>query len=139
MTDQPRRRGVEDPAQNEAAARRDRNDLLLVIGGAPLRQRRETRPLHFDPLPVMGVAPSNDLIDETAIGVEIVEVRRTAQQQRVLQRPLQMTMGALDGAVLMRHAGIVARWRYPVMPHEVLVALGQVLLGCLVQITVRRR
>jgi hypothetical protein len=39
MTDQPRGRCIEDPAQNEAAARRDRDDLLLVIGGAPLRQR----------------------------------------------------------------------------------------------------
>src|SRR4051812_31077724 len=39
MADQARWGGVGNTAQNEAAARRYRDDLLLVIGGATLRQR----------------------------------------------------------------------------------------------------
>ena len=92
MADQPRRRGVENTAQNEAAARRDRDDLLLVIGGATLRQRSKPGPLQLDALAVVGIAPADDLVDEAAVGIEIVEVPAAAQQQRVFERFLEMAV-----------------------------------------------
>ena len=79
MADEPRRRGVENTAQNEAAARRDRDDLLLVIGGATLRQRSKPGPLQLDPLAVVGIPPADHLVDEAAVGIEIVEVPAAAQ------------------------------------------------------------
>jgi hypothetical protein len=65
MADEPGRHRVEYSAQNEAAARRDRDGRLLVIGGAPLRQLFERGALYLDALAVARIAPSNDLVDET--------------------------------------------------------------------------
>ena len=90
MADQPRRRGVENTAQDEAAARRYRDDLLFEVGGAALRQRRKPGPLQLDPLAVVGIPPTDDFIDEAAVGIEIVEVTAAAQQQRVFERLLEM-------------------------------------------------
>src|SRR5271156_4404181 len=128
MADQPRRRGVENTAQNEAAARSDRDDLLFVIGGAARRRRGKPAPFQLDPLAVVAIAPTDDLVDEAAIGIEIVEVPAAAQQQRVFERLLEMAMRALDRAVLVREAGVVAGWRHAVMAAERLVALRQILL-----------
>jgi hypothetical protein len=83
MADQPRRRGVENTAQNEAAARGYRDDLLLVIGGATLRQRSKPEPFQLDPLAVVGIPRTDDLVDEAAIGIEIVEVPTAAQGRQV--------------------------------------------------------
>src|SRR6267143_1890866 len=44
MADQPRWRGVEDATQDEAAARGDGDNLLLVIGRPPPGKRGERRP-----------------------------------------------------------------------------------------------
>ena len=55
-------------------------------------------------------------------------------QERIGDRPLEVTVRALDGAVLVRDAGIVAGRRHPVMRAQRLVAPGQVLLGVLVEI-----
>jgi hypothetical protein len=101
MADQPRRRGVENTAQNEAAARRDRDDLLLVIGGAALRQRSKPGPLQLNALAVVGIPPADDLIDEAAVGIEIVEVPAASQQQRIVQRLLEMAMRTLDRVGIM--------------------------------------
>ena len=68
ITDQPRRRGVENTAQNEAAARRDRDELLFVVGGAPLRQRSKPGPFQLDPFAIVGIPPADDLVDEAAVG-----------------------------------------------------------------------
>ncbi len=45
---------------------------------------------------------------------QIVEVMRAAQQQGVAERPFEMAVGALDRAVLMRYAGMVAGRRHAV-------------------------
>jgi hypothetical protein len=71
MADQPRRRRVENTAQNEATARRYRDDLLFVIGGATLWQRSKPGPLQLDTLAVVGNPPTDDLVDEAAVGIEI--------------------------------------------------------------------
>ena len=51
------------------------------------------RPLQLDPLAVVGVLAADNLVDEAALGVEIVEVPGAAHQQGVLQRFLQMAVG----------------------------------------------
>ena len=48
-------------------------------------------------------------------------------------------MGALDRAVLVRDAGIVARRRHAVMGTQLLVAPGEVLLGVTIEVAERRR
>src|SRR4051812_39567385 len=70
---------------------------------------------------------------------QIGEVWRGAHQEGVGDRPLQVTVRALDGAVLVGDAGVVAGRRHPVMSAESLVATGQVGLGRRVQITEGRR
>jgi|RhiMethySRZTD1v2_1073278.scaffolds.fasta_scaffold485234_2 hypothetical protein len=57
VTDQPRGNAVEDAPQDEAAARRDQDASLLVIGGSPIGQLLERGALDLDPLAVPGVAP----------------------------------------------------------------------------------
>src|SRR4029450_551475 len=139
MADEPRWGRVEDPAQSEAAARCHRNDLLLVIGRPPLGQRCEMGSFQLDPLSVVGILSADDLVDEAAIGIKVVEVSAPAQQQRVLQRFLEMAVWALDRPVLVRDAGIVAGRRHSVVAHERLVALRQVLLSIPVEVTERGR
>ena len=56
-------------------------------------------------LRVAGVAAADDLVDEAAIGSQVVEVARPAQQQRVVDGPLEMAVRAFDRAVLVRDAG----------------------------------
>ena len=135
----PRWSRVEDPAQSEAAARCHCDNLLLVISRSPLGQRCEIGPLQLDPLSVVGILSTDDLVDEAAVGIKVVEVSAPAQQQRVLQRFLEMAMRALDRPVLMRDAGIVAGRRHSVVAHQRLVALRQVLLGIAIEVAERRR
>ena len=52
------------------------------------------RPFQLDPFSVVGILPADDLVDEAAIGVEIVEVPAAAHQRGVLQRHLQMAVRA---------------------------------------------
>ena len=48
-------------------------------------------------------------------------------------------MGALDRAVLVRDAAIVARRHHAVMGAQLLIAAGEVLLGITIEIAERRR
>src|SRR5467141_2794440 len=63
MANEPRWSCVEDAAQDEAAARRDGDNLLLVIGRPALGYRGYYRLLLLDPLALVGVASANDLVD----------------------------------------------------------------------------
>ena len=71
--------------------------------------------------------------------VQVGEVARTPQQQRIFQRLLEMAVGALDRAVLVCDAGIVARRLHLVVPHQALITLRQILLSVDRQITERSR
>jgi hypothetical protein len=42
------------------------------------------------------VAPPDDLVDEATIGIQVDEVARAAQQERIFNRLLQMAMRAFD-------------------------------------------
>ena len=97
------------------------------------------QPLLVDALGVAEVAAADDVVDEPPPCGEIVKVSRGAQQQGVRERSLEMAVGALDRAVLVADARIVAGRRHAVMGAERFVALGQILLGVGAQITEGRR
>src|SRR5271168_5234385 len=88
---------------------------------------------------VAEVAATDDVVDEAPPCGEIVKVARGAQQQSVGERSLKMAVGALDGAVLVADAGIVAGRRHAVVGAERFVALRQILLGVGVEIAEGRR
>lgn len=87
-----------------------------------------------DPLGVAGIAAADDLVDEAAIGGEIIEVGSASQQQRIGDRPLEMAMRALDRPVLVGDAAIVAGRPHAIMGAEVLVPPGQIVLSIPIQI-----
>ena len=87
----------------------------------------------------VGVGASHDLGDEGATGVEIVELGRAAQGERVGDGALEMAVRPLDRSVLVSHAPIVARDRHAVVGAERLVALGHVLGFVLAQVAEGRR
>ena len=60
---------------------------LLMIAGPLPGQRLQRGPLGLDALGMMGVLAADDLVDEAAIGGEIVEVVAAAHQQRVARPP----------------------------------------------------
>src|SRR3984893_14365061 len=90
-------------------------------------QRLQRRALDIQALAVASIAPADDLVDEAVVGLERVEIARAAQQQRVLDRPLQMAVRAFDRAVLVRQAPIVAGRLHAVMGAQGLVAPGLIL------------
>src|SRR5437899_6340754 len=115
MADEARGNAVEDAPQDEAAARCDEHARLLVVGGSPLGQRLERGALNLDALAVAGIAPPDHFVDETPIGGEVREVARAAQQKLVAKHLLEVSVRALDGAVLVSDTRIVARRRHAVM------------------------
>jgi hypothetical protein len=89
VADQPRRNTVEDPPQDEAAARRDQDPSLLIVGRSSIGQWLERSALDLDALAVPGVAPPDHLVNEATVGGEILELARAAQQQFVAKRLLE--------------------------------------------------
>jgi hypothetical protein len=84
-------------------------------------------------------SPPDHFVDEASIRREVREVARAAQQQLVLDRFLEMAVCALDGAVLVRNARIVARRRHAVMDAQLFVTPRQVVLRLAREIAERRR
>src|SRR6266705_2759846 len=138
MADQTRRNAVEHASQDKAAARRHQDASLLIVGGSSAGKWLERRALDLDALAVPGIAPPDHLIDEAAIGGKMLEVARGTQQKLVAKHLLEMPMGTLDRAVLVRDAAIVARRRHAVMGAQLLVAPGEVLLCITIEIAARR-
>ena len=115
VANQTRRHGVEHAANGEPARARDAHpDRVEVIRALP-RQGVENRPLGVDAHPQMGVASADHLVDERAVVAQRVEVARAAQQERVLQAPLEMPVRPFDRAVLVRLAAVVPRRRHGVV------------------------
>jgi hypothetical protein len=134
MADQPRGHRIEDLSQDEAARRGDGHDRRFVIGRTASRQRLQRRTLEIQPLGNARIAPTDNLVDEAAISVQRVEIARAAQQQRIRDRLLQVAVRALDRAVLVRQAGIVAGRLHAVMGARRLVPLGRIPSGVAVEI-----
>jgi len=134
MPDQAGGDRIKDLAQRKAARGGDADENLLMVRRPPGRQRVQSRALLIDALGVGGVAAPDDFVDKAPPGGEIVEIARAAQQERVLDRLLEMAMGALDRAVFMSEACIVAGRRHAVMGAKIFVAAGEVQLGLAIQI-----
>src|SRR5262249_3365730 len=68
MQQSPVSRGnaVEDAPKDEAAARRDQDASLLIVGRSSIGQLLEGGALDLDALAVRGVAPGDHLVDEVA-------------------------------------------------------------------------
>src|SRR6516162_10059167 len=139
MADQARRYRIEHFLECEPAGRGDGDDRLLVIRRAAFRQRLQGRALDIETLAVARITASDNLVDKAAIGLERVEIARTAQQQRVLDRSLQMAVRAFDRAVLVRQTAIVAGRLHAVMRAQRLVAPRLILPGIAVEIAEGRR
>jgi hypothetical protein len=99
---------VEDAADRERARPGDPGLGLDEVGAAPLGQGPERRALDRERLGDARVAPGDDVADEAAVGVEAVEVAVAAQHQRLVQRGLEVAVGGLDRAVLVRQPTVVA-------------------------------
>ncbi len=127
VPDEPRGHRVEHLPQREAARRGDGDERLLMIAAPPAGQPLQCGPLGLDAFGVAGILAAHDLVDEAAIGCEIVEVADAAHQQRVLDRFLEMAVRGLDRAVLMSEAPIVAGRLHPVIGAQRIVAPGQIL------------
>jgi hypothetical protein len=134
MADQARGHRIEHFSEDEPAGRSDGDDGLLVIGCPARRQRLQGRALEIEPLADASIAPSDNLVDEAAIGLERVEIARSAQQQRVLECSLQMAVRAFDRPVLVRQAPIVAGRLHAVMRAQCLVAARLILPRVVVEI-----
>jgi len=134
MADQARGHRVEHFPQGEPAGRGHGDDGLFVIRRPARRQHLQRRALEIESLGIARIASPDDLVDEAAIGVERVEVARAAQQQRILDRLLEMTVRAFDRTVLVRHAAVVAGRFHAVMRAQRLVAAGLILPRVVVEI-----
>lgn len=129
MSDQAGGHGVEDLAQGEAAGARYRDDHLFEVGGATIGKPLQMRTLGVDALAVCRIAAADNLIDEDAVGAEIVEVPCSAHQQGVANGVLEMAVGAFDRAVLVGDAFVVAGWRHAVVGAQFLIAAREIGLG----------
>ena len=115
MADKAGGHGVEHPAQDEAAGGGDAHADGVEVVGAARRQRREGGPLGVDADAQPGVAAGDHLGDEGPVVGQGVEVGRAAQQQGVPEGALEVAVRALDGAVLVRLAAVVAGRRHAVV------------------------
>jgi hypothetical protein len=70
------------------------------------RQRLQRGTLKLDCPAAAGIGATDDLVDEAAIAIEVIEVAAAAQQQRLLDRHLEVPVAGLDRAVLVRDPGL---------------------------------
>ena len=102
------------------------------------RQRLQGRPFEIQPLTVASIAAPDDLVDKAAISLEGVKIAQSAQQQRVLDCPLQMAVRAFNRTVLVRQASIIASRPHAVVGAQCLVAPGLILPCIGIEIAERR-
>src|SRR3546814_5711502 len=81
----------------------------------------------------------DDLVDEAAIFRKVVEVGRSAHQQRVAHRRLQMPVRALDRTIFLRNTAVIAGRLHPVMATQRVISVRQILARRCIQIPERRR
>ena len=139
MADQPRRDGIEHLAQDEAAGGRDVHARFLVVRRTLDRKWLKQCPLGLNAFAITRVDSTDDLVDEAAIGTKIVEVVTAAQKQRITHCALEVAMRALDGAVLMGNAAVVARRLHSVVSTERFVTRGEIVARFAFEIAERRR
>lgn len=119
----------------EAAGASDPDDHLGEVGGAAGWQGLEDGRLDPECGLAAAIAPGDDLVDEVAPVGEAGEVARAAQDQRLVESGLEVAVVGLDGAVLVRLAGVVAAGRHAVVGAEGLVSPGDILGGLAVEVS----
>jgi hypothetical protein len=72
------------------------------------RQRLEACAFKVDPLCITCIDPANDNINEASIAGQVCKVARAAHDEGIVDRPLQVAVGALDRTVLMGYAFVIA-------------------------------
>src|SRR3546814_20410688 len=81
----------------------------------------------------------DNLVDEAAIFRKVVEVGRSAHQQRLAHRRLQMPVRALDRALFMRNTAVLSGRLPPVMATQRVISMRQILARRCLQIPEPRR
>jgi len=137
--DQPRRHGVKYLAQHEAAARGHEHRGLIIVGGSSRWQRPQRGALQLHHLAAAGVAPADQVGDPGPIDIEALEIDAATKQQSLGHTALEMSVLTFDGAVLVRHPGVVAGRRHLVVRAQRLVATRLVDPGIVIEIAERRR
>jgi len=85
------------------------------------------------------IARGHDLIDKAAIRRQISKVAASPQQQGIPHHSLDVAVRALDRAVLVGNACIVAGRLHPVMSAQRIISRGQISAGIGIKITERSR
>lgn len=123
----PGRDGIEHLAQDEAVSGRDVHARFLVVTRTPGRKSLKQCPLGLNAFAITCVDATDDLVDEAAIGIEIIEVVGGAQKLGIAHGVLDVSVRALDGAVLMGDVTVVARGLHAVVGAPRFVSYGQIL------------
>ena len=105
-----------------------------MVSGAPRRQPPEDGPLKADQPVAPGIASPDQVGEPAAIGRQAVEVGAAAQHQGLGDGALEMAVLALDGAVLVRDAQVVAGRLHAVVAAQRLVTPGLILGGVAVEV-----
>jgi len=109
-----------------------------MIRAAPRRQSAQFGAFQRDQLLAPGIAPANEVGDPIAIELEAVEVSAAAQQQGLSNGTLEVTVLALDRAVLVRYAAVVAGRLHAIVRAQRFVTAGLVFGGIPLEIAERR-
>ncbi len=123
----------------EAPGLRHADDRLGEVGGAPRGQRAQRGHLGAHSGLAPPVAAGDQLVDEALPAGEFGEVAGAAQDQRLVERDLEMVVLGLDGAILVGLPGIVAARQHAVMGAEGIVAPGHVRRGVGIEVAIMRR
>jgi hypothetical protein len=115
MTDQPRRRAVQDATHGERAAAGHARLFLNEVGGTVLRQVQQVFAFDLERCCIAPVAAHYHSAHELVVRGAVREVAMTSQLQGLVDLILQIAMRGLDAAILMTHATVVARAFHPVV------------------------
>ncbi len=126
--------GIEHLSQDETAAGGDKHRGLVEVGGSGRRQWPQGGAFQLHHLAAAGVAAADEVGDPGTIGVETVEIGAATEQQGLRDAALEVTVLALDRAVLVCNPGVVARRRHLVMGAQRLVATGLIGASIVVEI-----
>src|SRR5690606_8189504 len=139
MTDEPRGHRVKYLAQREASGGRHSHQRLFEVLGPLPRQSQQALALDIDRRSVTCITAADELVDEPSIGTQALEVARATQQQSVADSALEMTVSALDAAVLVRDAGVVTARRPAVVRAQGFIAASHIVPCRAVEVPERRR
>src|SRR5690606_9712554 len=112
---------------------------VFGVRGPSPRYRPQPLALEIDRPSVTGITAADELVDEPSIGVQTFEVARATQQERITDRALQMTVRALDAAVLVRGARVAAARRHAVVRTQGFITASDIVPRLPVEVAERRR